>query len=137
MHLFVLREKKQSSMLSRVQFEGQLLTAGKKKKKISLSIHLKPFVSPVLSRNHPSSTSTVKPLSLSLSPVFFLQPKPENAVTIAVSSRVLFRTEREQKVFEEKGVEEYLKYQIDHEHEPFAPGPAFPFVKVGVEGKYA
>ncbi|KAI4885833.1 hypothetical protein NFI96_012895 [Prochilodus magdalenae] len=59
--------------------------------------------------------------------IFF--PKPENAVTIAVSSRVLFRTEKEQKVFEEKGVEEYLKYQIEHENEPFAPGPAFPFVK--------
>ena len=62
----------------------------------------------------------------------FLQPKPENAVTVAVSSRVLFRTEREQKVFEQKGVEEYLRYQIEHETEPFAPGPAFPFVKVKV-----
>lgn len=59
--------------------------------------------------------------------VFF--PKPENAVTIAVSSRVLFRTDREQKVFEQKGVEEYLRYQIEHENEPFAPGPAFSFVK--------
>ncbi|XP_045913803.1 5'-nucleotidase, cytosolic IAa isoform X1 [Micropterus dolomieu] len=59
--------------------------------------------------------------------VFF--PKPQNAVTVAVSSRVLFRTEREQKVFEQKGVEEYLRYQIEHENEPFAPGPAFPFVK--------
>ncbi len=61
-----------------------------------------------------------------------LQPKPENAVTIAVSSRVLFRTEREQKVFEQEGVEEYLRFQIEHENEPFAPGPAFPFVKVKV-----
>uniref|UniRef100_A0A8D3BG23 5'-nucleotidase, cytosolic IAa n=1 Tax=Scophthalmus maximus TaxID=52904 RepID=A0A8D3BG23_SCOMX len=57
-------------------------------------------------------------------------PKPENAVTVAVSSRVLFRTEREQKVFEQEGVEEYLRDQIAHEDEPFAPGPAFPFVKV-------
>ncbi|XP_046690247.1 5'-nucleotidase, cytosolic IAa isoform X2 [Silurus meridionalis] len=56
-------------------------------------------------------------------------PKPENAVTIAVSSRVLFRTDKEQKVYEEKGVEEYLKYQVEHEEEPLAPGPAFPFVK--------
>ncbi|XP_035491320.1 5'-nucleotidase, cytosolic IAa isoform X2 [Scophthalmus maximus] len=56
-------------------------------------------------------------------------PKPENAVTVAVSSRVLFRTEREQKVFEQEGVEEYLRDQIAHEDEPFAPGPAFPFVK--------
>ncbi|XP_062870707.1 5'-nucleotidase, cytosolic IAa [Trichomycterus rosablanca] len=59
--------------------------------------------------------------------IFF--PKPENAVTIAVSSRVLFRTDTEQKVYEEKGVEEYLRYQVEHEDEPFAPGPAFPFVK--------
>ncbi|XP_065146948.1 5'-nucleotidase, cytosolic IAa isoform X1 [Paramisgurnus dabryanus] len=59
--------------------------------------------------------------------IFF--PKPENAVTIAVSSRVLFRTDIEQKVYEEKGVEEYLRYQIQHENEPLAPGPAFPFVK--------
>ncbi|RXN22294.1 cytosolic 5 -nucleotidase 1A-like isoform X2 [Labeo rohita] len=56
-------------------------------------------------------------------------PKPENAVTIAVSSRVLFRTEKEQKVFEQKGIEEYLRYQVEHENEPFAPGPAFAFVK--------
>ncbi|XP_027031641.1 5'-nucleotidase, cytosolic IAa isoform X2 [Tachysurus fulvidraco] len=56
-------------------------------------------------------------------------PKPENAITIAVSSRVLFRTEKEQKVYEEKGVEEYLMYQVKHENEPLAPGPAFPFVK--------
>ncbi|KAI2652758.1 Cytosolic 5'-nucleotidase 1A [Labeo rohita] len=59
--------------------------------------------------------------------IFF--PKPENAVTIAVSSRVLFRTEKEQKVFEQKGIEEYLRYQVEHENEPFAPGPAFAFVK--------
>ncbi|XP_042151028.1 5'-nucleotidase, cytosolic IAa isoform X1 [Oncorhynchus tshawytscha] len=59
--------------------------------------------------------------------IFF--PKPENAVTIAVSSRVLFRTETEQKVYEQKGVEEYLRYQVEHENEPFAPGPAFSFVK--------
>ncbi|KAG9355644.1 hypothetical protein JZ751_000482 [Albula glossodonta] len=56
-------------------------------------------------------------------------PKPENAVTIAVSTRVLFRTETEQKVFEQNGIEEYLKYQMEHENEPFAPGPAFAFVK--------
>uniref|UniRef100_A0A3Q2YAG7 5'-nucleotidase, cytosolic IAa n=1 Tax=Hippocampus comes TaxID=109280 RepID=A0A3Q2YAG7_HIPCM len=72
-------------------------------------------------------------LSTTRPPVLFFilrpQPKPENAVTIAVSTRVLFRTEREQKVFERHGVEEYLRYQIQHENEPFAPGPAFPFVK--------
>lgn len=56
-------------------------------------------------------------------------PKPENAVTVAVSTRVLFRTEVEQKIYDQQGVEEYLRYQVEHEKEPFAPGPAFPFVK--------
>ncbi|XP_054618989.1 5'-nucleotidase, cytosolic IAa isoform X2 [Dunckerocampus dactyliophorus] len=69
------------------------------------------------SQDHPGLAAKPKP------------PKPENAVTVAVSTRVLFRTEREQKVFEQHGVEEYLRYQIEHENEPFAPGPAFPFVK--------
>ncbi|XP_061751465.1 cytosolic 5'-nucleotidase 1A-like isoform X2 [Nerophis ophidion] len=56
-------------------------------------------------------------------------PKPENAVTIAVSSRVLFNMEREQQIYEQQGMEKYLKYQVEHESEPFSPGPAFSFVK--------
>lgn len=59
-----------------------------------------------------------------------MQPKPENAITIAVSSRALFRMEEEQKIYNEQGVEAYVKYQLDHENEPFLPGAAFPFVKV-------
>ncbi|XP_027759193.1 cytosolic 5'-nucleotidase 1A isoform X2 [Empidonax traillii] len=58
-------------------------------------------------------------------------PKPENAITIAVSSRALFRMEEEQKIYNEQGVEAYVKYQLDHENEPFLPGAAFPFVKRG------
>ncbi|XP_054996547.1 cytosolic 5'-nucleotidase 1A isoform X2 [Sorex araneus] len=57
------------------------------------------------------------------------QPKPQNAVTIAVSSRALFRMDEEQRIYTEQGVEEYVRYQLDHENEPFTPGPAFPFVK--------
>lgn len=56
-------------------------------------------------------------------------PKSENAITIAVSSRVLFNMEKEQKIFEEQGMEEYIQYQVEHETEPFSPGPAFSFVK--------
>ncbi|XP_071183489.1 cytosolic 5'-nucleotidase 1A-like [Salvelinus alpinus] len=56
-------------------------------------------------------------------------PKPQNAITIAVSSRVLFNMDKEQQIYEQKGMEDYLKYQIEHETEPFDPGPAFPFVK--------
>ncbi|XP_043361916.1 cytosolic 5'-nucleotidase 1A isoform X4 [Dermochelys coriacea] len=58
-----------------------------------------------------------------------IPPKPENAITIAVSSRALFRMEEEQKIYTEQGVEAYVKYQLDHENEPFLPGAAFPFVK--------
>lgn len=29
-------------------------------------------------------------------------------------------------------MEAYVKYQLDHENEPFLPGAAFPFVKVSV-----
>lgn len=58
------------------------------------------------------------------------QPKPQNAVTIAVSSRALFRMDEEQRIYTEQGVEEYVRYQLEHENEPFSPGPAFPFVKV-------
>lgn len=61
---------------------------------------------------------------------FTLQPKPENAITIAVSSRVLFNMEKEQQIYEQQGMEEYIKYQVEHEMEPFSPGPAFSFVKV-------
>lgn len=68
-----------------------------------------------------------------LSLPFYLQPKPHNAITIAVSSRVLFRMEEEEKVFEEQGLEEYVKYQLEHENEPFKPGAAFPFVKVSLK----
>ncbi len=47
----------------------------------------------------------------------------------------MFRTEKEQKVFEQKGIEEYLRYQVEHENEPFSPGPAFPLVKVIMHNK--
>ncbi|KAK1156816.1 cytosolic 5'-nucleotidase 1A-like [Acipenser oxyrinchus oxyrinchus] len=56
-------------------------------------------------------------------------PNPQNAITIAVSSRALFRMEEEQKIYEEHGVEMYVKHQLEHEDEPFEPGAAFPFVK--------
>ncbi|XP_069544779.1 cytosolic 5'-nucleotidase 1A-like, partial [Brachyistius frenatus] len=56
-------------------------------------------------------------------------PKPQDAITIAVSARVLFNMEKEQQIYEQRGVEEYVKYQVEHETEPFRPGPAFSFVK--------
>nr|XP_020459556.1 cytosolic 5'-nucleotidase 1A-like [Monopterus albus] len=56
-------------------------------------------------------------------------PKPQNAVTIAVSSRTLFSMVWERKVFKEEGVEKYVAHHMDHEDEPLKPGAAFPFVK--------
>ncbi|XP_029317059.1 cytosolic 5'-nucleotidase 1A-like [Cottoperca gobio] len=55
-----------------------------------------------------------------------LQP---NAVTICVSARVLFNMEKEQQIYEQQSLEDYIKYQEDHETQPFSPGPAFSFVK--------
>ncbi|XP_056284046.1 cytosolic 5'-nucleotidase 1A-like [Pseudoliparis swirei] len=56
-------------------------------------------------------------------------PKPRYAVTIAVSSRTLFNMVAERKIYEDEGVEKYVAYQVEHEHEPLMPGAAFPFVK--------
>lgn len=38
--------------------------------------------------------------------------------------------EKEQQIYEQQGMEEYIKYQEEHETQPFGPGPAFSFVKV-------
>ncbi|XP_054617271.1 cytosolic 5'-nucleotidase 1A-like isoform X1 [Dunckerocampus dactyliophorus] len=56
-------------------------------------------------------------------------PKPRFAVTIAVSSRTLFNMVAERDIYEKEGVERYVTYQVEHEHEPLKPGAAFPFVK--------
>ncbi|KAG8580120.1 hypothetical protein GDO81_007147 [Engystomops pustulosus] len=56
-------------------------------------------------------------------------PKPQNAITIAVSSRVLFNMVSERQMYEDEGVEKYVEYQQKNEEIPLKPGPAFPFVK--------
>ncbi|KAK2856063.1 hypothetical protein Q5P01_004798 [Channa striata] len=56
-------------------------------------------------------------------------PKPQHAVTIAVSSRTLFNMVEERKIFENDGMEKYVAHQLQHESEPLKPGAAFPFVK--------
>uniref|UniRef100_UPI00398E9BB5 cytosolic 5'-nucleotidase 1A-like n=1 Tax=Pristiophorus japonicus TaxID=55135 RepID=UPI00398E9BB5 len=56
-------------------------------------------------------------------------PKSHLAVTIAVSSRCLFNMVKERKIYEELGLESYVKHQQEHEEEPLKEGPAFPFVK--------
>ncbi|XP_037606877.1 cytosolic 5'-nucleotidase 1A-like [Sebastes umbrosus] len=56
-------------------------------------------------------------------------PKPQYAVTVAVSSRTLFNQLAERKIYEEEGVEKYVAYHVEHENEPLMPGASFPFVK--------
>lgn len=50
-------------------------------------------------------------------------------LVIAISSRALFDLEDENKVFEEKGLEKYYKYQIKNENSVLKRGAAFDFVK--------
>ncbi|XP_041043425.1 cytosolic 5'-nucleotidase 1A-like [Carcharodon carcharias] len=56
-------------------------------------------------------------------------PKSQDAITIAVSSRCLFNMVEERKIYEQSGLESYVKHQQEHEEEPLKKGPAFPLVK--------
>ena len=53
----------------------------------------------------------------------------EHSLTVAISSRALFDLDESNRVFEERGLEAYRKYQIEHEDEVLEPGDAFPLVK--------
>jgi 5'-nucleotidase len=48
---------------------------------------------------------------------------------VAISSRALFDLEESHRVFEEQGVDEYCRYQIERENELLEPGVAFPLVR--------
>lgn len=50
-------------------------------------------------------------------------------LVVAISSRALFDLDESNRVFENKGVEAYRQYQIDHEEEVLEPGDAFPLVR--------
>lgn len=53
----------------------------------------------------------------------------ENRLVIGVSSRALFDLSFENEIYETKGVEEYCKYQVEHENQPLRPGPGFCLIK--------
>ena len=53
----------------------------------------------------------------------------DDKLVIGVSSRALFDLETENLIFENDGLDAYIKYQIEHENEILAPGTAFPLVK--------
>ena len=52
-----------------------------------------------------------------------------NPLVIGVSSRALFDLEEENRIFEEKGLEEYIKYQVDNEQKILQPGAGFELIK--------
>lgn len=50
-------------------------------------------------------------------------------LVVAISSRALFDLHDSHTVFEREGVAAYADYQVAHEDQPLAPGPAFGLVK--------
>ncbi|NEP15474.1 MAG: 5'-nucleotidase [Leptolyngbya sp. SIO4C1] len=50
-------------------------------------------------------------------------------LVIGISSRALFDLEQENQIFREKGLEEYIQHQLEHENDVLKPGTAFPLVK--------
>jgi len=52
----------------------------------------------------------------------------DRLLTVAISSRALFDLDASNRIYEEKGLEAYRQYQIQHEDEVLAPGEAYPFV---------
>lgn len=53
----------------------------------------------------------------------------DGKLVIAISSRALFDLDDSNKIFEEKGEDEYTRHQIDHENEVLGHGVAFPLIK--------
>lgn len=53
----------------------------------------------------------------------------DKKLVIAISSRALFNLEEENKIFEKSGLDEYYKYQIEHEEETLKKGTGFRLVK--------
>lgn len=58
-------------------------------------------------------------------------PKPTLAdkLVVAISSRALFDLTESHRIYTEAGVEAYHRYQVEHEDEILAPGPAFVLAK--------
>ncbi len=50
-------------------------------------------------------------------------------LVIGISSRALFDLEYENGIYTEKGLEEYIRYEIEHEDEVLKPGTAFSLIK--------
>ena len=62
------------------------------------------------------------------------KPTLADKLVVAISSRALFDLSESHRIFTEQGVEAYQRYQIAHEDELLAPGPAFTLVKKRMTG---
>jgi 5'-nucleotidase len=58
-----------------------------------------------------------------------VKPTLADKLVVAISSRALFDLTESHRIFTEQGVDAYQRYQIEHEEELLAPGPAFTLVK--------
>ena len=58
-----------------------------------------------------------------------MQSDLKDYLVVGISSRALFDLEEENRIYEEKGLKEYSKYQIEHENEILKPGAGFQLVK--------
>ena len=50
-------------------------------------------------------------------------------LVIGISSRALFDLEEENRIFEERGLSEYVQYQMDNENTVLKKGVAFPLIR--------
>jgi len=57
------------------------------------------------------------------------KPTLADKLVVAISSRALFDLAESHRVYTEAGVDAYHRYQVEHENELLAPGPAFALVK--------
>jgi len=53
----------------------------------------------------------------------------KDKLVIGVSSRALFDLEDENKIFEEKGVDKYYKYQLENENKPLSKGTGYRLIE--------
>jgi 5'-nucleotidase len=57
------------------------------------------------------------------------KPTLADKLVVAISSRALFDLAESHRIYTEQGVDAYHRYQVEHENELLAPGPAFALVK--------
>ena len=50
-------------------------------------------------------------------------------LVIGISSRALFDLEEENRIYEEEGLDPYIKYQIENEKKVLQPGAGFELIK--------